>query len=510
MIKDNTKNGDGVCKYMLITSGVYGSCLFFPGYLWLNGIVAVCLIFLFIRWPGLGVVFIIAVHPVVSCSYDVIFSVGQPLDIVATFDMPHGHSQMAPRFVPLTIYPFQIASLLVFPSLIFHIRPVSTTISKNIKVILLLLSICFVYSFVLSFFSKYPDKSMFGLLRFISITILSCYLIRFVNKLISLRSILVVFCCSSVNASLLAYFSTYYGFNEVTLIYSGHGITFFQVQSLFNTPFNFNYEVSGLLPGFGIAGKHEFAMLIVTGLLASVYLMYISTNKSNFIFYLLAVLMLYPGLYYAPCKVGIVSVFFAIFIISIISSCLRKHIVSILLVVFFLNIYALVVSDYTRPEHMKNTAGMSQSFKVINNSSQFGTGLPGRITIWTQAIRIIKESYSLGIGPEMLNQRLNHDHAFAYPTAHNILLTFCAEYGMPVLICLLLLAKLTFQRVFCIIKCSASFRDNNALLVIIVTICFVAIAFEYMFDLSVWRPQLWILGTIMWISGGVAQSGQTH
>ncbi len=468
-------------------------------------------ILIFIYRPVWGVFFIIATHPVTTCSYDIAWSALQPVEIISAVNIPYGTRATSPLTSPFSAYPFQIAAFIMLPSLIIHCNPFSRQLqaSKSLKIIYTTLSFFFIWGIIVSLYAPYPDKALFGLSRFLCITILISYVVRFVKDPTTLRKVLLTYCCAAILMSLLSFYSTYYGFEHNALLYSNHGFNIFQKQALFNTPSSYNPEVMSMLPGFGIAGKHEFSTYIATGIISSAYLFYTEKNRLLSLFYPLIILTLYTSLYYAPCKLSIVGILFGVLLVSFLSPLLRKHISIILLLMILLNIVALISSNYVRPDHTKKTAGATQHFKVVNNESEFEPGIQERVAIWRKAIKTIKQSYGLGIGPDMFNRSRNHNIAFSFPHAHNIVITLLTEYGFPAILCMIILGVVSIRHVLPIITSKTHLNNATHLPVITVAVCFLTNFFEYSFDCFVWIPQLWILGALMWVSVDIANKNTT-
>lgn len=500
---------DNPLKYLFCIGIIYLTFLMFPQHIGLDLIIAVLCTLLFIVRPLWGVFFIIAVHPVMSCSFEVFCTAGQPVEIISNANIPHGDNLISPIFMPWSVYPFQITAFLILPSFIFHCRPFSLqyTNSSYQKIIYTTLFFFFIWGMIIAQQATYPYRSFWGLSRFGCIIIIICYLVRFIDRVDIVRKVMVVYSCSALLISLSAYYSTYNGFENISSIFNDYGVTIFQRQALFNTVSSFNPEITGMLPGYGLAGKHEFSTFVVAGIFFSIYLFVTVKKQALSLFYIITVFTLYPSIFYAPCKLAIVGIIVGVLFATIVSPILRRQIAVIVLLLLALNIFGLAVSSYTRPEHQKLMSGATQNFKVVNDTSEFNDGIMGRIAIWKKTAQLIKQSNGIGIGPDMFNR--NHNHAFNYPHGHNIFLTFIVEYGFPSIICIILSGILLGRQVFPIITTRLCTKNTTSLPLIPITMTFVAIFFEYNFDCFVWMPQLWIIASLMWISANIVYKNQT-
>ncbi len=490
--------------YLLYTGALYLLCLISPQDIRLNIIIALTCALIFIIRPLAGVFFLIAIHPVMSCSFDLFWTAGQPVEIITSTHIPQT-KMMAPLTLPVSIYPFQIAAIIVLPSLFFHCRPFArqhTTSYYNI--IITTLFFFFIWGVLVSLQAEYPFKSLFGLSRFFSIAIIVGYLIKFIDKVDILRKVMIVYCCAAVCMCFFAYYSSYYAFENISSIYSDYGLNIIQRQSLFNSPGRFNSELIAMIPGFGLGGKHEFSLYIVAGIIFSIYLLVTEKNSMQAFCYLLMILLLYPFIYYAPCKLGILGMILGVIVVTLLSPALRKYLILIVLFLMLLNIYGLIASGYLRPEHTKKMAGVTQNFQVMNNSSEFEGGMNGRKAIWRGVVKTIKQSNGFGIGADMLNGKYNHKIAFFYPHGHNIFIGLLAEYGFPAMICAFFLGVLSIRQVSPVIRSQICLQNRELLVRLSILTCFFAMLFEYNFDCFVWIPQLWIMGTLLWIPGNIA------
>lgn len=483
-------------KYLFCVSILYLLCLTYPQQIGWGLILALSCAILFIIRPLLGVFFIVAVHPMMSCSFEIFWTFGNPIESITSTQLPYGGFFLSPLTKPVTTYPFQILSLLLIPSLLFHCKPFSDkkSVSQYQKIIYTIIPFFFLYEIAVSLQSTYADKSLFFLSRFASILIIIIYLSHFITNGRILRSLMTLHCCAAVILALLAYYGTYYGFEKISYIWCDYGLTIIQKQSLFNGANSYNSDAMGMLPGSGLSAKHQLSIFLVEGIFFATYLLITAKNKAFSWFCISSILFFYTTLYYGPSKLSLVGIFISCILITVLYSRLRPYIAVIVLFVLLLNIFGLAASTYLRPRHAKITAGSTQNFKVVNDDSEFSMSLKGRLAIMRKAAKRILQSHGIGIGSGMLSR----DPLFPNIHGHNFFITLFAECGFPAVICALTLGILLFLRVKQAVQ--KWLHDYSITPVTVLTASFLAIFFEYSFDTFVWTPQLWVTGSLLWIS----------
>lgn len=493
----NKKDNPFIYLFYVVT--LHTLLLVFPQHIGFNLTLVLCCAILFIVRPLWGTFFIIAVYPVTSCSFDVFSSIGLPVELSSSLQVPHGDSPNSPLIHPTTVFPFQITSFVLLPSLIFHYRPFSSPafpILRQKRFFYITLSFFFLWGIIISLHAVYPGKAFLGLSRFLSIIILIRYLIRSIDTSYIFRKILITYSVTAVSLSFFAYFGTYYGFEKTITILNDYGISILQKQSLINGSTAFTPEAQGMLPGFGIAAKHEFSTFAVTAFFASIYLFITEKKQSNSLWYIFASFTILLSLYYGPSKLSLAGIFVAVFLVITFCSSIRKNVAFIMLLLVALNISCFIVSGYTRPLHAQKMAGATQGLNVVNDDSEFSLSLKGRIAIMKQAAGNIKRSNGAGIGPDMLS----YDHVFTHVHGHNLFVTFSTEYGVPSIICLVILGTLLAQKIFPVLTSSTYIRNATSSSIIFLAAAVIAILFEYSFDCFVWAPQLWIASALLWIA----------
>ncbi|MCI5158009.1 MAG: hypothetical protein D3906_06115 [Candidatus Electrothrix sp. AUS1_2] len=491
-------------KYLFFIWILYIAFLVFPQHIGLNIIIAIYCMLTFIVRPLWGVFFIIAVHPIMMCSFNVFLPVGLPIKIITSTEIPYGPSGIGACGSPFSVYPFQTASFMLLPALIFHSRTFyrQDTTKHYKKTFYITLSFFFTCGIITSLLALYPYKALLGLSRFASLTITIAYIVSFINDIYKLKKVMLTYCCAAIILSFFAYYGTYNGYEKVSIIWNNCGIIVRQMQGLTNGSSAFIAERQGMMPGFGLSGKHEFSTFLVTGFFCSIYLFITTKNKIHSIFYIVANITILQALFYGPSKLSLLGIVIGTLVVTIFNPSIRRYLALIVIVLVGLNILALMLSSYTRPPHTKRTASLSSNFKMVNDSSEFSTSFKGRIAKMKRAAKHIKLSYGLGIGSDMLQ----HDPIFTDVHGHNLFITLFAEYGLSSIICLFILGKLVGCRVAPIITSQTCMYNRISFVVVPVTASFFAILFEYNFDCFVWAPQLWITGALLWVSGHISNN----
>lgn len=499
------KMEDTPWRYLLGVGLLFTLCLTLPQSIVLEVIIGVFCAALIVLRPIWGIFLIIAGHTIMSCTFELFWSAGYPIELISTTDVPWKDSDIWPLRAPLSLFPFQVVSFLLLPALIFHSKPISSQrkSSQEQRIIYTTVTFFFMWGIVVSSQAVYPDKALYGLSRFGSIAVIILYIIRFVDRPETLRKSMVIYCCAALIMSFLAYYATYKGFASVSYVWYDNGLAIAQKQALFNSASNFKPDTQGMLPGYGLAAKHEFSTFTVAGIVSSIYLLLTARSKGLSIFFFVTLLVLYSGLFYGPAKLGIGGLIGGTLLVTLFSPFLRRHASFVVVLLVALNIFSLVVSLQTRPEHAKKTAGAAQNFKVVNNDSEFDMSLKNRFAIMEDAAAHAEQSNGIGIGPEMLHR----DPIFGYPHGHNFVVTFLAEYGVPALVCVIVLGIVLVRRILPIVTSDTCFQNPLSLPVVPLLIGFIAMLVEYTFDCYVWMPQIWVLAGLLWVSTTLYRNG---
>ncbi|OQX17021.1 MAG: hypothetical protein BWK76_10965 [Desulfobulbaceae bacterium A2] len=485
--------------YLASGALVYVFLLFSPQWLWFNVIILLFLATWFVVKPRQGVAFIVYCYPVMSCGYYMLWSIGMPYDFVVSLNVPEVETSVAPLENKVTFLQFQVVSMLLLPSILFYLRGFFFKVTVN-RTLIYILFFFFIWCLWVAYISRMPDKSIFGLSRFASVVILSLFITIFITNLADIRRLMVAHCCAALVLSFFAYYGTYYGFEDVSHIFIVRSLKIIQFQSLFNGANTFKADIQGMLPGFGLSGKHEFSTFVAAGFFFSLYLAVTTPRKSFRLFYFIACMVLFTDLFYAPSKLTIVGVIFGSLLTAVLIPGLRKNIAIIAFVIIAFLIVALTVSQFLRPPHEKKMSGMTRNFTVVNDSSEFSQkSFKARLAIMRQALDHAKKTHLLGIGPDMLQR----DHIFTHVHGHNLFITLLVEYGAPALLCVIILGILLVRRVTRLLLTPGRRFNPEFLALLSITSAFIAIFFEHNFDCFVWTPHLWIIGTLLWITAHI-------
>ena len=470
--------------YLLSATLIYAICLFYPQKIELEVLLAIICSLAFIARPEWGVFFIIAVHPIVMCQFTLFWEVGHPIEIIPSVKGPYIQTPMEQYTVPL--YLFQVASVMLLPALVFHHRP-SLLQNSNIrykKIIYITLTAFFIWGIITSLLARYPYIAFFSFSRFVSIGIIISYMIRFIQSTEEIRKAMIAYCCSAVILVFFAYYGTYYGFMEASTIWNNFGVTISQVQGLANGSIGFIAERQGMIPGFGLSAKHELSTFLAAAFFYSLYLWLTAKNKTYSTYYLVVSFAILLALFYGPSKLTLAGIIMATIVVALLNRFLRSHVLLIVLILACTMLFTFFAAKFTRPPYAKNMEMTSQSFKVVNSSSEFSNSFKGRLAKMRNAAKFIKSSYGVGIGADML-----HYHPiFSDVHGHNLFITLFAEYGFPAVMSVLILGILLTCQVLPIITSQASVYDIGYLTSMPIIVSFIVILFEYSLDCNVWSP----------------------
>lgn len=495
----NTKE-DKPAKYLACITLLYIICLTCPQYIGLNLILAILCSLIFVARPSWGVFFVIAVHPIMMCYFDIFWTAGLPMEISPAINTPAINTPKSYPVPFFSVFSFQIASSILLPALFFHCRPsLHLNLNKKYqKIIYITLSIFFLWSTASCFMARYPYIAFLGLSRFVSLTIIITYMIRFVQTVETLKKVMISYCCAAVVFSLFAYYGTYHGFDNVSIIWKNYSMMVFQHQGLSNGTQGFISERMGMIAGFGLSAKHELSTFLASGFFYSVYLLFFSKKKYYSAYYLITGFVILITLSYSPSKLTLAGIFISTLLVTILFLSLRRHISLVVILLVGCIVPAFIISGFTRPPHIKRTASTSRNLQVVSDDSQFSPSLKGRIVKMREAAGFIASSHGIGIGPGML--RL--DPIFSHVHAHNFFITLCSEHGFPALLCVLIIGGILTCRVFPFITS----RNKITFIVVPFAASLCAVLFEYSLDCQIWTPQLWITGTLLWISTHIANN----
>lgn len=487
--------------YVVVSALIYLGLLFLPQSLFVNVLCWGMLAGLFIAVPKWGVLFAIICYPVMSCWYLLTWSADTPFYMVDMVNIPAVKISVSSIEKQVPVFQYQILSILLIPSLICW-RSANYKIS-NINRPIVIISLFFIlWGVACSCLSEIPYKSLFGLSRFLSIILILLYILKYASNFSVLRSVMVVHSCSAVVLSLFAYYGTYFGFENIASIFADNNLKISHIQSLFNRSNSFLNETLGMLPGYGLCGKHEFSPYVAVGYFFAIYLAVTARKRWDRIFYFITCPVLLLGLYYGPSKLTILGVIVGVLLTIVIVPAARKHISFVLVFLIVTNVFALSVSSFVRPAHEQKVAGMTKQFAVINDSSEFNSlSFRGRLAIWRKSLDRAKKSYGIGIGPDALQR----DLVFNSPHGHNVFVTLLTEYGIVSLLCVVALGILLIRRVGSVLLVRHRYHDGRFLALFPMTAGFIVVFFEYSFDCFVWMPHLWISATLLWITAGLMQ-----
>lgn len=493
-------------RLLIIITTLYLTILFIPPQVVFTCFLLITLSIVFLFQPFWGVIFCIIIYPVMSCHIDIFAPVGLPIILPKAVEGPFSTLHMSPMVNPYKMYPYQVAALVLLPTLLLNLQAPSTlhNISWYRRVIIFTLAIFFSWGMITVFLSRYPHQAFPGLVRYACLAVIAVYFNMFIKNFSQLRSIFITYCCVGIILAAFGYIGTYYGFEQQSYIWYGKYMTIIQSQALHNLPNLFSSLTQGMLPGSGLLAKHELSTFIVAAIFSTLFLVITSTEKTHILLYSLSIPFFFITLFYGPSKLSLAGIVLGTMVVTCLCPALRRHIFIIIIFLVSLNIAGLLVSGYTRPKHTQQTTSMSENLKVVNDDSEFSMSLVGRFAIMRDTIAIIKKSHGVGIGPDMLTR----DHIFTYPHGHNFFLTILAECGVPALICVLILLIALLKIIYPVLLSIDYLQDKRQLAFIAMTASFIAIFFEYNFDLFSWDPQLWVSGILLAITTNLSRSSK--
>jgi len=431
--------------------------------------------------PMIGVYLLTLLYPLGSCFF------------LLQFQQPQ----------PIFIYPSEILSLILLFGLLlrqladYHIKS-SEDINKqafSYKWLIFLASMFVFWSMYPIWRSDHLITSVYGLWRCLSSFICVAFLVLYLDSYNKFVGVMVFYCAVAFIYAASAVYATNHAFLILYPLATISNVSVSAHISLFNQVAGFVAPIVGMLPGYGLSPKHDLSMLSFGGVLFALFLIW--NYRSAWIRSILVFLILIfeTMIYHTFSKLSILGSFLVVGFICFSVPKWRQKIIVIVPVFIALNLIAHFFAMVIKPEHMKITDSTKAKIMQVSSESEFKpSSLTGRMRIWGRAIERIQWSKGLGIGPD----NLSTDLAYATPTAHNLLLTLAAEFGiigaLISIFAFLVIGKYVFHSIF------KHPRERNKVWLLQVTLLGATLCalFEYCFDIPVFRPQLWyMLGLLL-------------
>ncbi len=464
-------------------------------YAWLVGFLCLSIFFIVVLRPIIGIYLLILLYPLASISF------------VIKYQQPYSPS--------ILIYFEEIFSFILLLVIIFrklserHRQPVTADLSTAFPYqwIFFLLALFISWSLFTVYRSEYFFLSLMGLWRMISCFVIIAFFVLYLDTYEKFIAVLKVYCFVAVIYGLSAVYATYFVFRfDYDLIDLFNKYTSIYI-SIYNRASGTLPSNVGMLTGVGFAAKHDLAMLLTAGILFAFLLMKLSSSfKVRGI--LLALVLLYITIIYQVfSKISVAGMFLAAMFVCLAVPNWRKLTIWVVAVFIALNLAGLFGSSLLKTTHMKNMESTQQKVEVAVSESEFEpSSLAGRQYIWRKTIERIVQQNGLGSGPDSLMA----DMAYALPTAHNLFLTLCAEYGVPgaafMIIFLLMIAQRSYQYIFV----KPKVKDNLWLLQVVLVAASLHALFVYFFDMPIYRKQLWFILGLLIASINVAAKYQQN
>jgi O-antigen ligase len=300
-----------------------------------------------------------------------------------------------------------------------------------------------------------------------------------------------LYCCIAALWCIAALASTYYAFIKEVLIFSSPALVIFSKISLFNRPSGVAEQLLEMSNGYGLLYKHEFAVLIVTAGFFSIFLFY--HYKSLLIRSILAfMLLLYTTVLYTNAmRTSIAASILIVIFVGIAVGSLRRYFGMILLICLLLNLGGWATSYLIRPPHLATTDEVvGNKVKKLSTHSRFEPGsMYMRRYLMGMSIRSIMDAPWSGHGP----QSSRRDLAINVPHAHNIILTFMVDYGIPAALLIVCAFLLVFRHMYNIVFTSRVASKNLFAIQVACTASAMAAFFEYSVDCDIFVPLIWII-----------------
>lgn len=337
------------------------------------------------------------------------------------------------------------------------------------------------------------DKAMFGWIRLNCNFILLVFLVFAIDRYEKFVKTLTFFCAAAVFFSFLSIYSGYYAFlTRYELLVTPY-ISIIQENSLFNHAGGFLPQIIGMVSGFGVSGKHELGMFLLSAIPFGFFLIHeYSSIIAKGVIGLLILLCL-SIVHVAFVKLSILGLFLVLCAVCLHIPDWRRRLAGIVGVFILINITAHFASEIIRPASMKVMETVASKVAKISKNSQYQSGsLSERIRIWKRSIERIKRAGGTGEGPDSLEKDVLH--------GHNFLLTFAADYGILgltfIIISLISILTEAYRQIFSHVQIANRFWLLK-LTLFSVTMCTL---FEYLFDCFIWYPQAWFVTGLLFAS----------
>lgn len=379
----------------------------------------------------------------------------------------------------------------------YHQHPVHHESSKafSYKWLFFLLALFMIWSLFTTFRPDYFINSLFGWWRFIVSFVIITFLIIYLDSYDKFIRVFICYCCVSAIYALFAVFATYYAFDVKYDLFRIFDNVIYLKVSLFNQSFGFLGTNVGMNPGFGLAAKHELAMLLSGGIFYAAFLIAIHNSLKIRVILLILITLFITIIYQINARIAIISIGLVVLFLFLAISSWRKSIIMAVIILFVLNLTGIFCSSLIKTAHMQNMETIAKIVEPTVSKSEFEpSSFSARISFWKRSAERILENKGLGSGPDSLMK----DIPFRGPHSHNLFITLATEYGLPgmtlILLFLLVVAYSAYKSVFIDQKIKDKLWLLQAVSVAVVLVALI----EYCLDVAIGHKQLWfMLGLLM-------------
>jgi len=454
--------------------------MFFPFQIALFGTLAIMLVAFCVR-PMLAVYLITAAYALESCVIELHFE-------NASF-----------YFAYIRIYLFEILNLINLAVIVlsyltgYHGRQIRAPHSAQdlYKWIFFFLAAFIAWSAYTALLSPKAAVAFLGWWKLNCNFVMMGLIITHLDSYKKFISVMSLYCGVALVFSLVSIYATYHAFETTKMLYLSPDISVSLKMALFNRPGGVLEKLNGIVNGFGLCGKHPLGMLMLAGMMFSVFLA--KHYKSMIIkAVLIGLICLFEMILYTNfMKLSLTASFLILLLASLAVFPFRKYFIPILALFVCLNIVGWMGSKVIQTPHLRVTDEVINKLVTkVPVSSQFQVGsIAHRVYVWEQTLDKILKNPLLGSGPESLRK----DLVFDLPHGHNLFLTLAAEYGIPAG---LLISCFFILMGVCGYRSIFSKQRMDGMLRFLRLTFFAAVGgalFEYFFDCDVWYPHLWLM-----------------
>lgn len=333
-------------------------------------------------------------------------------------------------------------------------------------------------------------RDLFGLVRLESNFALVLFLPRYLGDYRACIRVLSWYCGVAVVFCGAALYSSYYAVYSRDYWSVAPGWSIATETTLFNTAAGFNASVVGMVPGFGLSGKHELGMLLSAAVVFALLLLRHYRDRRVRFLLVLCILLFETIIYQAFIKLSIAGTFLILGTLCVAIAPWRKWVVPIMIGLIALNIMGFYAARLVEPSHTQKVESTAGVLKKTASRSRYQYGsIAQRADLWRRSFARVVSGHGLGNGPDSLS----YDLSFNSPIAHNWVLNFMVDYGIVpavlIVAAILGIARRAYRRL------SGRVRVRDGVWLLQLGCCFTVVSalFEYSLDCFLWWPHLWFM-----------------